>query len=173
MQLYWQAKIWGLLHDPIFKALHDNHGRGGTGWWENLPAMEEWKVLPAEQKNKLIDYVKIADQISSASDRGAIGNLEIAVDYNSDGLEISHLLSGAKQDWQTKANRHQQVASRSGNQSSIRLLLLGEESPSASTIAAIWAVNVWTPSPVTVVVRVSITESVAAEIVPIFQSLAA
>jgi toxin HigB-1 len=23
MQLYWQAKIWGLLHDPIFKALYD------------------------------------------------------------------------------------------------------------------------------------------------------
>ena len=52
----------------------------------------------------MVDYVTVADQISSASDRGAIGNLEPAVDYNSDGLKISHLLSGAKQNWQTKPN---------------------------------------------------------------------
>ena len=116
MQLYWQAKIWGLLHDPIFKALYDNNGRGGTGWWEKLPAMQAWVALPPEQREKLENYVKLADQISSASDRGAIGNLETAVDYNSDGLEISHLLSGAKQDWQTKTDRHLQVSSKSGSQ---------------------------------------------------------
>jgi CRISPR-associated protein Cmr2 len=115
MQLYWQAKIWGLLHDPIFKALYDNNGRGGTGWWDKLPAMREWVDLPPEQKDKLINYVKLADQISSASDRGAIGNLEIPVDYNTSGLELSHLLSGAKQpSWQTKPDRHQQVADLRG-----------------------------------------------------------
>jgi CRISPR-associated protein Cmr2 len=114
MQLYWQAKIWGLLHDPIFKALYDN--KGGTGWWKSLPAMRDWVDLPAAQLEKLINYVKLADQISSASDRGAIGNLgtETAVNYNTTGLELSHLLSGAKQpSWQTKPDRHQQVASRS------------------------------------------------------------
>ena len=116
MQLYWQAKIWGLLHDPIFKALYDNNGRGGTGWWKQLPAMQEWVALPADQYKKLIDYVTIADQISSASDRGAIGNLETAIDYNSGGLEISHLLSGAKQHWETRSDRHQRVADRSGTQ---------------------------------------------------------
>ena len=119
MQLYWQAKIWGVLHDPIFKALYDNNGRGGTGWWESLPAMKEWVALPDEQKKKLLGYVGIADQISSASDRSAIGNLgaETAVNYNSNGLEISHLLSGAKQpSWQTKSERHQQVAALSGVQ---------------------------------------------------------
>jgi CRISPR-associated protein Cmr2 len=115
MQLYWQTKIWGLLHDPIFKALYDNNGRGGTGWWESLPAMREWVELPAEQRDKLINYVKLADQISSASDRGAIGNLGISVDYNSKGLELSHLLSGAKQDWTTDP-KHQQVAALSENQ---------------------------------------------------------
>jgi CRISPR-associated protein Cmr2 len=124
MQLYWQAKIWGLLHDPIFKALHDNDGRGGEGWWKSLPAMQEWAELPPEQQDKLIKYVKLADQISSASDRGAIGNLGINVDYNSNGLELSHLLSGAKQlSWQTKPvgnaspleNRHQQIAALSGD----------------------------------------------------------
>lgn len=75
MQLYWQAKIWGLLHDPIFKALYDNDGRGGTGWWKQLPAMQEWVKLSPEQLKKLINYVTMADQISSASDRAAIGNL--------------------------------------------------------------------------------------------------
>jgi CRISPR-associated protein Cmr2 len=116
MQLYWQAKIWGLLHDPIFKALYDNNGRGGTGWWKSLPAMQEWVELPSDQQDKLINYVKLADQISSASDRGAIGNLGINVDYNTDGLEISHLLSGAKQlSWQTKRARHQQVSALSGD----------------------------------------------------------
>ncbi len=112
MQLFWQAKIWGLLHDPIFKALYDNNGRAGTGWWKSLPAMQEWVELPAEQLKKLIKYVKLADQISSASDRGAIGNLETAVDYNLEGLEIAHLLSGAKQQWQIRADRHQQILSR-------------------------------------------------------------
>jgi CRISPR-associated protein Cmr2 len=116
MQLYWQAKIWGLLHDPIFKALHDNNGRGGAGWWKSLPPMQEWVELPPEQRDKLVNYVKLADQISSASDRGAIGNLGINVDYNTDGLEISHLLSGAKQlSWQTKPARHQQVSALSGD----------------------------------------------------------
>jgi CRISPR-associated protein Cmr2 len=132
MQLYWQAKIWGLLHDPIFKALHDNNGRGGTGWWESLPAMQEWVDLPEEQKKKLTDYVKLADQISSASDRGAIGNLEIPVDYNTDGLEISHLLSGAKQpSWQTKPARHQQV-----NRAGRKQYLQGEEQKILNSIPA-------------------------------------
>lgn len=72
--------------------------------------MQEWVDLPPEQHKKLIDYVTLADQISSASDRGAIGNLGLAIDYSSNGLEISHLLSGAKQpSWQTKPDRHQQV----------------------------------------------------------------
>jgi CRISPR-associated protein Cmr2 len=134
MQLYWQAKIWGLLHDPIFKALYDNNGRGGTGWWESLPAMQEWSSLSEEQRKKLINYVKLADQISSASDRGAIGNLgtETAVNYNSKGLELSHLLSGAKQlSWQTKLDRHQQV-----NGAQRKQYLQGEEEEILNSIPA-------------------------------------
>jgi CRISPR-associated protein Cmr2 len=123
MQLYWQAKIWGLLHDPIFKALYDNNGRGGTGWWDKLPAMQEWVELPPDQRDKLVNYVKLADQISSASDRGAIGNLGINVDYNTNGLAISHLLSGAKQpSWQIEPARHQQV-----NKAGRKQYLQGEE----------------------------------------------
>jgi CRISPR-associated protein Cmr2 len=115
MQLYWQAKIWGLLHDPIFKALYDDNGRGGTGWWKKLPAMRDWLTLSDEQQKKLLNYVVIADQISSASDRGAIGNLDSSVNYDDTGLQISHLLSGAKQNWQTDS-RHQQVADLSREQ---------------------------------------------------------
>jgi CRISPR-associated protein Cmr2 len=130
MQLYWQAKIWGLLHDPIFKALYDN--KGGAGWWESLPAMQEWAELPTEQHDKLINYLKLADQISSASDRGAIGNLEIPVDYNTSGLELSHLLSGAKQlSWQTKPDRHQQV-----NGAQRKQYLQGEEQKILDSIPA-------------------------------------
>ena len=47
MTAYWQAKIWGLLHDPVLKALHDNSGRGKEGAWESLTCMEGW-VSPKE-----------------------------------------------------------------------------------------------------------------------------
>jgi CRISPR-associated protein Cmr2 len=33
---FWQAKIWGLLHDPALKALHDHTERGDEGFWHNL-----------------------------------------------------------------------------------------------------------------------------------------
>jgi hypothetical protein len=35
---YWQAKLWGLLHDPALKALHDASGRAKEGLWPNLAA---------------------------------------------------------------------------------------------------------------------------------------
>ncbi len=105
--------------------------------------MQEWSSLPAEQKKKLTDYVRLADQVSSASDRGAIGNLGITVDYNTDGLEISHLLSGAKQtSWRTDIvgnassleNRYQQVAGKSGEQR--KQYLQGEEQKILDSIPA-------------------------------------
>jgi CRISPR-associated protein Cmr2 len=51
-KVYWQAKIWGLLHDPVFKALHDNSGRGQSGLWQELAVMEDWverKLIPVEK----------------------------------------------------------------------------------------------------------------------------
>jgi CRISPR-associated protein Cmr2 len=92
MQLYWQSKIFALLHDPIFKPLAS--GKAGESFWRNLVVMKDWQNMP---DGKLLNYLKNADYISAASDRGAIGNLSTYINYAAEGLEISHLLSGEKQ----------------------------------------------------------------------------
>ena len=51
---------------------------------------------PEESHKTIFEHIHLADYLSSASDRGAIGSLSTSVDYNQDGLEISHLLSGKK-----------------------------------------------------------------------------
>lgn len=38
-QPYWQSKIWGLLHDSVLKALHNNSGRGNNSFWRQLGVM--------------------------------------------------------------------------------------------------------------------------------------
>ena len=90
MHLYWQSKIFALLHDPVFKPL--GKYKDGESFWKNLKVMEGFS-----QEGKLISYLKNADYVSAASDRGAIGNLSTYINYAAEGLEISHLLSGAKQ----------------------------------------------------------------------------
>ncbi|WP_265266849.1 type III-B CRISPR-associated protein Cas10/Cmr2 [Spirulina subsalsa] len=99
-RVYWQAKIWGLLHDPALKSLHNNTGRGGNSFWLDLEAMADWKENnwnPEKKPGTIFKHLKNADFITSASDRGAIANLTTRVDYQENGLEISHLLSGKKQ----------------------------------------------------------------------------
>jgi CRISPR-associated protein Cmr2 len=111
---YWQAKIWGLLHDPNFKPLHDNTGRGGNSFWKQLPIMQDWVengLNPEDSSKKILEHIKLADYITSASDRGAIGSVSSSVNYNKNGLEISHLLSGAKQTFKLKGDRHQELLS--------------------------------------------------------------
>lgn len=98
-EAFWQAKIWGLLHDPAFKALHDNIGRGKNSFWHDLEVMQTWRENgwnPEESGGTLLKHIHLADYIASASDRGAIGSVTTSVDYKDNGLEISHLLSGAK-----------------------------------------------------------------------------
>lgn len=97
---YWQAKIWGLLHDPVLKALHSNTGRGGNSFWTKLRVMSEWVVNgwdPEKSGKKILKHIKLADYITSASDRSALGSLTNSVNYDKERLEITHLLSGAKQ----------------------------------------------------------------------------
>lgn len=94
---YWKAKIWGLLHDPALKALHDN--TGGNSFWRDLAVMAEWKQKnwnPEDTDNTILEHIKLADYITSASDRGAIANIPSSVNYDENGLKISHLLSGEK-----------------------------------------------------------------------------
>jgi CRISPR-associated protein Cmr2 len=100
---YWQAKIWGLLHDPALKALHTT-GRGGNSFWEQLEVMKDWvdnKLNPETSGKTLLKHIHLADYIASASDRGAIGSVCGSVNYapgneRDFGLDISHLLSGKK-----------------------------------------------------------------------------
>lgn len=113
--VYWQAKIWGLLHDPVLKPLHNNSGRGDNSFWQELEVMKDWRDNgwnPEESGGKLLQHIHQADYIASASDRGTIGSVTASINYaqgnNTDkGLEISHLLSGAKCDWKIK--QHSQM----------------------------------------------------------------
>jgi CRISPR-associated protein Cmr2 len=103
MSPFWQSKIWGLLHDPALKALHDNSGRGREGAWQSLACMEGWVSAKAKSftqssySTQWLKHIGMCDLIASASDRAAIGRLPTTIDYNSEGLQIRHLLSGEPQ----------------------------------------------------------------------------
>lgn len=83
-KVYWQAKVWGLLHDPVLKALHSNSGRGKNSYWQTLAVMQDWVELnrnPEASQSIAMQQIHLADLIASASDRGAIGSLSSSVDY--------------------------------------------------------------------------------------------
>ncbi|MFP4694430.1 MAG: type III-B CRISPR-associated protein Cas10/Cmr2 [Halothece sp.] len=110
---YWQAKLWGLLHDPILKSLHNNQsGRGENSFWRDLPPMREWHENgwnPEDSGKTIFNHIRLADFISSASDRAAIGSLTSSVNYQQQGLEITHLLSGKSHRFQLKDQQHQDI----------------------------------------------------------------
>jgi CRISPR-associated protein Cmr2 len=111
-QVFWQAKIWGLLHDPALKALHNNTGRGGNSFWRDLAVMSEWVENgwdPEEKNGKAFQQIHMADYLASASDRGAMGAISQSLNYNHNGLEISHLLSAQKLSFQLKSEIHQKL----------------------------------------------------------------
>jgi CRISPR-associated protein Cmr2 len=93
MQLYWQSKIFALLDNPVLKPFYINKSQACL--WRELDVMQDWQDIPED--GKLLNYLRNADYISAASDRGAIANLKTQVNYGTEGLELSHLLSGAKQ----------------------------------------------------------------------------
>ncbi|GCL38298.1 hypothetical protein SR1949_34120 [Sphaerospermopsis reniformis] len=107
---YWRAKIWGLLHDPILKALHNNSGRGKNSFYEQLEVMKPWVETgktPDQSGGKVLKNILLADYIASASDRSVLGSVTASINYApgknpEKGLEISHLLSGAKQEFKIK-----------------------------------------------------------------------
>ncbi len=104
-EAFWQAKIWGLLHDPALKPLHPN--LSDEGQWEILQCMEGWKspkdraTYPqTELSSSWLEYVGLCDLLASASDRTTVGRLPAnhsAIHYNKEGLQIRHLLSGKPQ----------------------------------------------------------------------------
>ncbi len=110
-QLFWQVKIWGLLHDPALKALHTT-GRGGNGPWRKLKVMQDWVDQgwdPESKSGKGWQHIHLADYIASASDRGAVGSLCIPINYNDQGLETHHLLSGKPRQLKLSSSAHQKV----------------------------------------------------------------
>jgi len=119
---YWQAKIWGLLHDPALKALHDASGRGREGVWRLLQVMQDWVSPKSSDASDYQKYIGDADLVASASDRSAIGNLPVAIDYQTidrgwtlgTGLEITHLLSAGTIFWELQPDNHRDL-SRAGN----------------------------------------------------------
>lgn len=128
---FWQAKIWGLLHDPALKALQDNSGRGGNGFWRDLAVMEDWvenNWNPEESGGTALKHIHDADYLASASDRAAIGSLTNSVDYNQQGLEITHLLSGASQLWTLTDEEHRQLFNPTANQTRVGYLNQRENS---------------------------------------------
>lgn len=90
-QVFWQAKIWGLLHDSPLKPLILD--KSGKGPWKCLAVMDGWQD---PDKNERITQ---ADHISAATDRAAFGALPkwSEVDYSD---ELCHLLSSEKLSFQ-------------------------------------------------------------------------
>ena len=91
---FWQAKIWGLLHDPLLKSLYQKKSAEGL-WIEILTRLGN--TNPQELGKKL----KVADFIAAASDRPSWNDQDKKrghVNYDSEeGLHVSHLLSGKHQ----------------------------------------------------------------------------
>jgi len=92
MTAFWQAKIWGLLHDPQLKSLYCNKREEGI-WQEVL------RHLGNDHPSDLQNQIKLADFIAAASDRPSWDQAgdRGSVDYQDIGLSIKHLLSGAQQ----------------------------------------------------------------------------
>jgi CRISPR-associated protein Cmr2 len=89
-KVFWQAKICGLLHDPIF---HDNDG---SNLWQHLAIMADWVengLDPAVSNSLGMKQLQLADLLTAASDRGAIRHL---ASHQTAEPQISHLLSGKR-----------------------------------------------------------------------------
>ncbi|MEO0804121.1 MAG: type III-B CRISPR-associated protein Cas10/Cmr2, partial [Cyanobacteria bacterium J06642_2] len=86
MSQFWQAKLWGLLHDPLLKGLYRD--KAAQGYWQDL--LETFQPSDSCQQ---------ADSIAVASDRPAwdVTGARGFVNYKErEGLQVSHLLSGRK-----------------------------------------------------------------------------
>jgi CRISPR-associated protein Cmr2 len=87
---FWQAKIWGLLHDPMLKSLYSKKNEEGI--WEEI-----LRKLGNPNPKAFAEKLKVADHIAAASDRPSWDHRG-SVDYiHAQGLHVSHLLSGEPQ----------------------------------------------------------------------------
>jgi CRISPR-associated protein Cmr2 len=117
---FWQAKIWGLLHDPALKALRHSYRMGDEGPWRSLDCMDGWQSPKGTSthpqtsySSAWLKYIGLCDLIAASSDRTSIGRLPSefsAVTYKSEGLQIRHLLSGKERMLQVE-NWHDELDS--------------------------------------------------------------
>jgi CRISPR-associated protein Cmr2 len=123
---YWQAKIWGLMHDPALKSLRTRYSLNDEGPWESLSCMKNW-VSPKEPKNwksstlngTWLKNINLCDLISSSSDRSTIARIPpdySAVIYENTGLEIRHLISGEIQQLKLQPSLHTSIHQKGRNQ---------------------------------------------------------
>ncbi len=71
-ELFWQAKIWGLLRDSPLKALHKNNEPDEDNVWQDIEVIRTWRDLGGNSKassNPVLKHIYLADLIVSASDR--------------------------------------------------------------------------------------------------------
>ncbi|ELS04980.1 CRISPR-associated protein [Xenococcus sp. PCC 7305] len=107
-KIYWQAKIWAILHDPPLKTLTTaSQFLGREGAWQELDCMEGWSSPKKSNTTQIFsttwlkEHIGSSDLIASASDRCAVTQLKswqssILYKKNGTGLTITHLLSGEK-----------------------------------------------------------------------------
>jgi CRISPR-associated protein Cmr2 len=102
-QLFWQAKIWAMLHAPALKVLEGTQANQNSPDWLNWAAMAGWPSATDDAKvynSAAFQQVQQAHLIAAASDRGALSNLPSNPASIADtvaALNISHLFSGAQQ----------------------------------------------------------------------------
>ncbi|NEQ64542.1 MAG: type III-B CRISPR-associated protein Cas10/Cmr2 [Symploca sp. SIO2D2] len=97
-EAFWQAKIWGLLNEPALKTLYNRSGEEETSFWLDLEVMQKWQEKgwnPETTISDIFQHLHLADSIISASDRAAISSFPDNYACGEQGVDISHLLSGA------------------------------------------------------------------------------
>ena len=142
-RLYWQAKIWGLLHDPGLKALSQGKDFAREGQWEILACMSQWhspkdKSTLDSLSRQWLNNVGLCDLIASASDRSTIGRLDpkfSSISYGEAGLQIHHLLSGKPQtinisQWHERLKQGKRKEFLEEKELAVLELIKNEEDPS-------------------------------------------
>ncbi len=79
-EVFWQAKIWGLLYGSPLKALHKNARHSENSPWQHLDVMRTWKESgwnSEASSNPVLKHIYLANLIVSASDRHLAADVSI------------------------------------------------------------------------------------------------
>ncbi|MGJ3252226.1 MAG: type III-B CRISPR-associated protein Cas10/Cmr2 [Elainellaceae cyanobacterium] len=122
---FWQAKIWGLLHDPLLKPSRE----------------DEDEYLRLSQGQHSSDWLKQASSIASASDRALFDLIPGQPDPDR-SVTVSHLLSGESlplsYNWQAVMQLHSQIESAITEHSPLKSVIPPETSPVSDLKQQFW-----------------------------------